>query len=171
MTHGAAVLEFMLGAGVLVHIFAQSLDRTINKVKSDLCTMLRMFESASEQEARIQLERLRIATHDLVGEWVLTNQDPIMRLATLLLQSSVGDGRWGLSGVALRKAMLQVGDAIRFGCRAIPSDPASSRVRFSTHRQASRPNATTEGAKLMCRCAVKNETTGRKSQVGNGAAT
>src|SRR5260370_37397334 len=59
MTHGAGVLEFMSGAGVLVHIFRQSFERTVDKVKSDICTLLRLLKPAAEQEARTQLERLR----------------------------------------------------------------------------------------------------------------
>jgi hypothetical protein len=105
MTPGTTVLEFMSGAGVLVQIFGQSFEHTINKIKSDLCTMVRLFGSGSEEEARIQLERFRIATQDFVGEWVLTNKYPIMKLATLLQQSPVGDKRWELSGSALLRAM------------------------------------------------------------------
>lgn len=105
MSQGAGVLEFMAGAGVLTHIFALSFDRTIIKAKSDFCTILRLFGPGSEEEARTQLERLRIATDDFVREWVLTNKDPIMRLATRLQQNPVGDKRWELSGNELHGAM------------------------------------------------------------------
>ena len=105
MTHGAGVLEFMSGAGVLVYIFGQSFERTVNKVKSDICTLLRLLKPASEQEARTQLERLRLAIDEFVGDWVMTNKDTIMRLATLLQQSRVGEMRWELSGSALRGAI------------------------------------------------------------------
>lgn len=113
MTHGCGVLEFMSGGGVLVLIFAQPFDRTINRIKSDMCTILPLLGFTSEQEARTQLERLRMATHDFVGEWVLIHKDPIMRLATLLQQSPIEDQRWELSGDALREAIQRCWGGIK----------------------------------------------------------
>lgn len=105
MNIGAGVLEFMAGAAVLTHIFSLSFDRAINKTKSDFCTILRLLGANSEEEAETQLEYFRRATDDFVREWVLTNKDPIMRLATRLQQSPVSDKRWELSGNELHGAM------------------------------------------------------------------
>jgi hypothetical protein len=109
ITYGSGVLEFMVGAGVLVRLFGQSFDTTVTKFKSDLCTLLDLLGNASEEQGRIHLARLRRATYDFVGEWVLLHKDPIMKLAILLKQSPVGSApeimRWQLSGADLDRAM------------------------------------------------------------------
>jgi hypothetical protein len=109
ITHGSGVLEFMAGAGVLVRLFGASFDATVTKFKSDLCTLLELLGHASEEEKKIHLARLRMATYDFVGEWVLLHKDPIMKLAILLKQNPVespaGIMRWQLSGAELERAM------------------------------------------------------------------
>jgi hypothetical protein len=117
LTHGAAVLGFMSGAGVLIEIFGLSFDCAINRVTSDLCTMLRLLGYASEEEARVHLARLHMATHGFVRMWVRSIKDPIMRLAFLLQENRVSDHRWELSGDDLHRAMQRSWGTTKFPAR------------------------------------------------------